>query len=305
MPEDSLEKLGWLGFLLEKPPAILYHYTSMDGLLGIVNSGRIRATDIRYLNDESESKQIWNALRGRLQQRLAGTSGPELANAREILDAIENRHASGVFIDVFVASFSELGDSLSQWRAYSSGGIGFSIGFDPSALRIQSVTNALSGKPVSVMGRLARVRYVRADDDPSIDSVIAAIDQHASFMDDNLIKNLPGPEKPSRGDLFRAVASTMAPVFKNEAFSEEHEWRLILSKSPRPMPLKQFRAGKSMLIPYVEAEPTGEGSYFINEVVVGPTPHPALSKKAVESLFKSIGQPQVVVRESMAPYRHW
>lgn len=44
---------------------------------------------------------------------------------------------------------------------------------------------------------------------------------------------------------------------------------------------------------------------IIIEVVVGATPHPALSKEAVESLFKSIGQPQVVVRDSKAPYRHW
>jgi hypothetical protein len=300
MAEDSFEKLGWLRFFLDKPPAILYHYTSMEGLLGIVNSGRIRATDIRYLNDESESKQIWDALQGRIQQRLAGTSGQELAHAQEVLGAIESRHTSGVFVDVFVASFSEVGDSLSQWRAYSQGGIGFSIGFDSSALRMQSVTRTLLEQPVSVMGRLARVRYVRADDDPSIDSVIAAIDQHSESMED-AIKSWSGVEKPSRGDIFRAVVSTLAPAFKHDAF----EWRLILSKSPSRMPLKQFRPGKSMLIPYVEAEPKGEGSYFIHEVIVGPTPHPALSKEAVESLVESIGQPQVVVRESKAPYRHW
>jgi hypothetical protein len=35
-------------------PATLYHYTSVDGLLGILRSKRIWATDIRFLNDRSE-----------------------------------------------------------------------------------------------------------------------------------------------------------------------------------------------------------------------------------------------------------
>jgi hypothetical protein len=35
-------------------PARVYHYTSTDGLLGILDSGHLWATDLRYLNDTSE-----------------------------------------------------------------------------------------------------------------------------------------------------------------------------------------------------------------------------------------------------------
>lgn len=36
------------------PPPILYHYTRLPGLLGIIDSKALWATDIRYLNDETE-----------------------------------------------------------------------------------------------------------------------------------------------------------------------------------------------------------------------------------------------------------
>ncbi|GAF99954.1 unnamed protein product, partial [marine sediment metagenome] len=41
---------------------IVYHYTSLEGLIGIINSQRIWATDILYLNDASEFKYSKNIL---------------------------------------------------------------------------------------------------------------------------------------------------------------------------------------------------------------------------------------------------
>ena len=40
----------------EKPPSILYHYTSQEGLLGIIKNREVWATDISYLNDTKEYK---------------------------------------------------------------------------------------------------------------------------------------------------------------------------------------------------------------------------------------------------------
>lgn len=38
------------------PPPILHHYTTQEGLLGIVESKSIWATNIYYLNDAAEYK---------------------------------------------------------------------------------------------------------------------------------------------------------------------------------------------------------------------------------------------------------
>ena len=99
--------------------------------------------------------------------------------------------------------------------------------------------------------------------------------------------------------------AVFAPIFKDIAFEEEQEWRLVLSKIPGPMPAKQFRAGKSTLVPYVDAELQVKEGYFIKEVIVGPTPHPELSVEAAGALFQSLNHPEVSVRASNVPYRHW
>ena len=38
----------------EQVPHVLYHYTSADGLIGILSSKSIWLTDLRYMNDLSE-----------------------------------------------------------------------------------------------------------------------------------------------------------------------------------------------------------------------------------------------------------
>jgi hypothetical protein len=305
MPDELEEKLGWLGIVAGNPPPTLYHYTSMGGLLGIVGTGRIHASDIQYLNDQSESDQIWNALQNRIKRKIAGATKSNSANLREILDAIERRRASDLMVDAYVASFSEVGDSLSQWRAYSTDGIGFSVGFDSACLRMAYVPDTVNGKPTSIMAQIAKVRYLSVDDDQSIDSIIEAVSEFAQAALSVTEKLHQAPEAVLFSDSFGASVKLVAPIFKHDAFSEEREWRLIISKTLGRVASRRFRAGKSMLIPYVEAEPKLEGSYFIREVIVGPTPHPALSKEAVASLFDSIGGPEVLIRNSNVPYRHW
>ena len=39
---------------LWEPKKLLYHYTDADGVLGIVRSGELRASDVLYVNDSSE-----------------------------------------------------------------------------------------------------------------------------------------------------------------------------------------------------------------------------------------------------------
>jgi hypothetical protein len=92
------------------------------------------------------------------------------------------------------------------------------------------------------------------------------------------------------------------------------EWRKVITKDSRPMPGQQFRTGKSTLIPFIEimldvmregAQCVTRKDYFIDEVVIGPTPTPELTVEAISSLFYSEGHPEVVVRTSSIPYRDW
>jgi hypothetical protein len=108
--------------------------------------------------------------------------------------------------------------------------------------------------------------------------------------------------------------SLLAPFIKHDAFKDEAEWRKVVSKDIRPMPGQMFRQGKSTLIPFAEimldvrregAERVPQETYFVDEVIVGPTPTPELTLEAVQALFASEGHPEVRVRKSEIPFRSW
>lgn len=140
-PEEALFSL--LGFPGPQPPT-LYHYTSMAGLLSILETGRIRASHVRYLNDRSGLAAMWEAVINRLEIRRDSANTTEGgAYLSKIIELATNKHLG----NQFVASFSENGDDLSQWRSYCPGGAGFSIGFATDALRSQWVSDTAGGKP--------------------------------------------------------------------------------------------------------------------------------------------------------------
>jgi hypothetical protein len=111
-----------------------YHYTSAQALLSSVQSQRIWASHVRYLNDTAEATWMWRAVLRRLRDRRdSAKTEQEISAMSELVGLIERRQV----LNEFVASFSENGDDLTQWRAYCPAGNGFSIGFSSAALRLE------------------------------------------------------------------------------------------------------------------------------------------------------------------------
>jgi hypothetical protein len=297
--------LSLFGFGGPTPPPVLYHYTSMQGLLSIVETGRMRASHVRFLNDSSEISAMWSVVFGRLRERMDSVkSTVENTYLAEVIKLAESRPLSNEFI----ASFSEKDDDLSQWRSYCPGGAGFSIGFSSAAVRSQWVANPTGGEPSFVGAKLLKVLYLNEGDTFELDRTIDAIFQLASHLHGSMgFHGLP----ISREQIVPAWLSMIAPSYKNSAFRDESEWRLVLNKPHKPMPGQRFREGKSMIIPYVEVELDRDlhfkhsEEYMIRRVVVGPTPNADLSTEALQSLFLSKGHSGVHVEKSSIPYRHW
>jgi len=293
--------LSVLNFGLGTPPRTLYHYTSMQALLSIVESGRIRATHVRFLNDQSEVVTMWELVIRRLRERIeAAESSDEKQTLSEIVQAAQSRR----LLNEFVASFSQKKDDLSQWRSYCPEGVGFSIGFSSAALRSQWVSDPNGGQPSFVGALLEKIEYV---DDTTLTTIDWAINAAVHFAS-QIEHSVAGVSKQ---DMIVGWLSVLAPSFKHTAFRDESEWRLILSKPHKPMPGQRFRVGKSTLVPFIEVELNKDShrkpadAYMIHEVVVGPTPNAELSMEALRALFESKDQPQVRVEKSAIPYRHW
>jgi hypothetical protein len=207
----------------------------------------------------------------------------------------------------FVASFSENGDLLSQWRSYCPDGNGVCIGFKSDALSTHWIADPSGGKSAFVGYGLHRVKYLSGTNDGSlaaeIDRLLELCERAGNF------EGLQG--RVDEEGHFLGWIAYVASRCKHAAFSEEQEWRLTMLKPHKPMPHQRFRAGKSMLLPYVEVEVNRKDDYqlntkyFITEVRISPTPNESLARASVERLFASAGHAEVKVIPSAIPYRHW
>ena len=94
----------------------IYHYTRTNGLEGIVKTKELWATNIHYLNDYEEIRSGFEALK----QATTGLeqSSPDLV--RRFLTRLKGAADQYQNISVYVCSFTEESDLLSQWRGYAS-----------------------------------------------------------------------------------------------------------------------------------------------------------------------------------------
>jgi len=203
-------------------------------------------------------------------------------------------------ISTFVVSFSAKRDDLSQWRGYCPQGLGVSIGFKSSAI-VAALDQFIippgpdNLHPVRETG-LALSEITYADFDCSELDVF--IDHLRDAEDTEKNRNLA--EAMWRG------LSYIAPIYKNSAFENEEEWRIVIPHRPELKRKRsiRFRVGRSTLVPYIEIDiPTS--SEYLAEVVVGSSPNIKLTVESVTEMLEINGMEAVSVVESEVPYRHW
>jgi hypothetical protein len=228
----------------DAPPSMLYHYTDFDGLKGIVESHSLRATYTRTLNDSTE-QQHGESLVCRVLQNM-------------VRDNVREKIATGMkqrFNRSFVTCFCADPNLLSMWRAYALRGGGYCLGFDSSELR--TLVHEQSSKTV-------RQRYNWLFE-------IVYGEPGSSFRQS--LQELAGyiEQDPARSLGF-TIARILASKIKHEAFSEEHEWRIIIQDPS--FDEMNYRQGHNYVVPYVDLRHHEEhhGRLLpLRKVVCGPT----------------------------------
>jgi hypothetical protein len=101
------------------PTRTLFHYASMAGFKGIVESRRMWATHMEYLSDAAEFKYAERLLLSEIERRRAAMLH-EKDELRWLLLRQIQLFVEGAHIDshVCVICFTERGNLLSQWRGY-------------------------------------------------------------------------------------------------------------------------------------------------------------------------------------------
>ncbi len=270
-------------FLQGSPTTTLFHYTSARGLLGILDTGNIYASSAYHLNDSMEFRYAIELMVNQVRARLNVETGPWNTMYGELLEQLPSTAKDA---QVFVASFSEEGDLLSQWMAYSGPSNGFALGLSPQHFEAARAAGF----------RLVRCVYDRARQAELAGAAIDTICQSGGLLDEEAIDKI----------LITAAA------LKHPGFFREAEWRLI-----KPLVLGSgesrgilFREGRLGMVPFLKAPLVLDGGKLVPSAIhIGPSGDAAATEAAVNTLLYArglkglLGGSQVKVVPSSTPYR--
>lgn len=271
------------------PSKLLYHYTSAHALMGIIDSDCLWASQCQYLNDSAEFQHSIDLLKTTI------TNYP-LTHVQAVnteIKAAVLEYMSRIDPVLFVACFSEEKDSLSQWRSYCPPSLGYNIGFDLDKLILLAKEQGF---------QMGACIY-----DPDLQMQFCynwatqiLVDFTQRFPPGGNATNFVQENINGYLNFFIEKCS----FFKNKAFEEEREYRLI-SLMPPPMDRVKVRVGKSMLIPYLPFRlnlDTEDGPIY--SLTVGPTPNMFRAERSINFLVRKI-QSFSYWQSSIIPYRDW
>jgi hypothetical protein len=228
-------------------PDVVYHYTSMNGLLGIIE-GCIWATNIRYLNDISEYNHFLTLVKTRLLQL---RTPHKLRYVSRVVATRKNRRPPAYMDVPFVASFTESRDSLAHWRSYCPQGNGVCIGLRTESIKAANLEKAHKGR---CQAGFFAVGYLEPNDVKSLDKMIGKI---LAQSDSNIeaIESASGriASVEDRVGSLRAGLEVQAAMTKHSSFNVEREYRLLAWLYGQGE-LVSYRPSRSSLIPYLKCD---------------------------------------------------
>ncbi len=289
---------------------MLYHYTSLNGLIGILQSQGIWASHCEYLNDSSE---ISHALD--FAKHFAGGIYMEddyiAAFGWALRGAIEHMERE----DVYVSSFSEKPDLLSQWRGYCPKGAGICVGFDQPSVEEYCKQNGFVLSKCLYDEDEQRKRIFELVNDcftkfpkPGISRAEYNALSTGHQCEHELAYRMFTSEGDGKFEAETAVnefcgaINEYAPLMKNFGFHEESEWRVV---ARNPDSEVRHRAASSYLVPYIDLSVIKHNKDAIRKIIIGPNPNARRCAASVESLLKSMNLGHVKIEHSNIPFSSW
>jgi hypothetical protein len=317
---------------------MLWHYTDFEGFRGIVSSRHVFSTNIRYLNDKQEFEHALELARHLLLEMLAPDEADPPLVRQLVSGTFERIFTEGPLcptnLSLFTASFTLNGDQLSQWRGYSRGSAGVSLGFDfdgarkftapatpvtfaPCVYRDSDKERLLRHLITFYLDPVLKLALQTAD----IPTVLRSLDEMAKTQPEKSREQIKETyfdqvEERRKKELPKTVSELsmrllhLMALLKHSAFEEEQEWRFVFpvfANMPSPPQLK-FRSRSSTLVPYIEFPLIGgetENRFRLREIMLGPGSEDALAISSARAFLDSVGLREVTVSRSRIPYRPW
>ena len=256
--------------------------------MGIFASQSIWASSVFHLNDAREYLFAVDVLRETLRGALKAQNSAMNPIYGKLLEELEGLgyHAG---LQIYVASFSEERDLLSQWLAYGSGTNAYSIGFRRAHFR-EAFRQGFA---------LIKCVYNESEQSELAWSMIKALTHDALENGLGDVEALP-------------AALLAAAAMKHSGFKQEAEWRLVrmgaagwLAKGDI-----RYRAGRNGIVPYLEVPLLRQKDQFRPDVItLGPNDNMDVAELAMETYLGTnnmrsfFGERRPAIQRSKTPYR--
>ena len=277
-------------------------------LLGVLDTKSVWASHTSFLNDSSECSHAFD---------IAKEIAESILNNDDFLDTFAWELCRRLRLlrapDFYITSFSEKPDLLSQWRGYCPGGSGVCIGVDQDLLKAfceehgyrfeQCIYDrgALSQKITALIAQcwerfpsppLDRVEFAAL----STGMAVTFAHDYREFINFGDGRS----DADSAIEWFCSELIQLAPLYKNEGFHEEAEWRVVV-KSPGDI---KFRAGVSCLIPYTQLK-IFDSNVMLRQLIIGPNPNQERCYQSSKMALESFGFNSALVWRSSIPFNNW
>ena len=277
---------------------ILFHYTTFEGLKGILEENFFRATDAYTTNDSQEIVHGIDLIKHYLEKN--GENEVIKEKVRGFIDYLIGKERSDKFASgVFLTCFSSYDDAdpdkvfnnglLSQWRGYGLKQ-GYLLKFDSDLLLKDFHDKNREDK--DDLHSYGDVAYCNSenflnnqDNKESFGKIAESIEQFK--------KNPSGfSESKEMEELFRSILSICLHN-KHEGFREERECRVTKTIWKNEESVKKhdvfFYEGCGGLVRSYVKILKGKPRMALKEIIVGPSPNKERNKIQIESFLKQIG----------------
>ncbi|MGN7773538.1 DUF2971 domain-containing protein [Phyllobacterium sp. 22552] len=278
---------------------MIYHYCSSEAFHAIITSGTLRLSSMTMSNDAAEGRWLTDLLLAMCRDE--GLIESQIALVKEELDELPTMQ------DGLGICFSAIPDLLSQWRGYADDGFGLCLGFS------ESIVNEWLEQMPKVID-LVRIEYSKTKAESTLAPYVRKIMEYSKSGVFSRLQITPGASTESTlrnieklNAEFREFQLWLLELtddmykFKNPAFSEEHEWRLLAPFTSNENRKFEVRPTRSALKPFETVEFRSTHPAILNEVILGPkhtTP-----EDIIKTFVISQGYSKINVRRSAATYR--
>jgi hypothetical protein len=321
----------------------LFHYTSGDGLAGILKTNSLFASHSDFLNDSTECQIIRELLTPQIENEIEETT-KELVQSGLLQKEVYNAHGGSFALGeannvlsvlfkaingiapFFITSFCMHAKGtidftnglLSQWRGYGRNG-GFAVEFDEHGIdRLVLLEEEKFSYDIITTGNVTYDDYSEKLTPADFKGLANAMIRDVFASERYDISSLTGTREVT--DYIRPFLRS-APFMKHFGFREENEYRIVAPCYRTKVnkiataeeqkiadfhfkPMELRRRGDGTLIPYIELFKDLGRPLPIVSILVGPHSNQEHQKNALELFLEQRGF-DIPVRVSHLPYREW